>query len=359
MAKVNLPGVAKTTKTLTNGTRQTYYYVWRGGPLLKNKDGTPAQPHQLSFAVEYAKHQQKRKAQSNETLATLIEEYYASSEFKNKIETTRRSYKSYLEKLPSNLKDIKIKHLENKRVRGIFKRWRDSRSATPRAADYALASVARVLSHAHDNGRITINILTRVGRLHTPDRAEIIWTDAHLKLIAEEARPDIKLAVFLALNTSQRKKDLLHLPLSSYDGDFIKVKQSKTKEYVKIPVFGMLKELLDENIAARMKKRYGATTLLVNSRGRAWTSDGFDSSFQKTKKKLKIEGVTFHDLRGTSVTYLALAGCTSPEIASFTGHSLDDVNSILDAHYMGGRAKLAVQAAEKLIEFNRKKDVEG
>lgn len=104
-------------------------------------------------------------------------------------------------------------------------------------------------------------------------------------------------------------------------------------------MFGMLRQLLDDNITARKKKRHGATTLLVNSRGRAWTSDGFDSSFQTTKRNLKIEGVTFHDLRGTSVTYLALAGCTSPEIASFTGHSLD-------AHYMGGRAKLAEQAAE-------------
>lgn len=199
---------------------------------------------------------------------------------------------------------------------------------------------------------------SHIGRLHTPDRAEIIWTDEHLELIEEKARPDIKLAVFLALNTSQRKKDLLTLPLSSYDGKFIKVKQSKTKEYVKISVFGMLKQHLDDNIAARAKKRYDAATLLVNSRGRAWTSDGFDSSFQKTKKNLKIEGVTFHDLRGTSVTYLALAGCTPPEIASFTGHSLDDVNAILDAHYMGGRAKLAEQAVEKLVEFNWKKDEE-
>ena len=45
-----------------------------------------------------------------------------------------------------------------------------------------------------------------------------------------------------------------------------------------------------------------------------------------------------------------------PEIASFTGHSLDDVNAILDAHYMGSRAKLAEQAVEKLVEFNSKRD---
>jgi hypothetical protein len=45
-------------------------------------------------------------------------------------------------------------------------------------------------------------------------------------------------------------------------------------------------------------------------------------------------GVTFNDLRGTAVTRLALVGCTEAEIASITGHSLRDVRSILDAHYL-------------------------
>ena len=44
--------------------------------------------------------------------------------------------------------------------------------------------------------------------------------------------------------------------------------------------------------------------------------------------------MTFHDLRGTAVTRLATTGCTTAEIASLTGHSLRDVNSILDAHYL-------------------------
>ena len=35
-----------------------------------------------------------------------------------------------------------------------------------------------------------------------------------------------------------------------------------------------------------------------------------------------VSGVAFHDLRGTAVTRLALAGCTEAEIASITGPSL-------------------------------------
>jgi hypothetical protein len=44
--------------------------------------------------------------------------------------------------------------------------------------------------------------------------------------------------------------------------------------------------------------------------------------------------VTFNDLQGTAVMRLALAECTEAEIATITGHSLRDVYSILDAHYL-------------------------
>ena len=47
--------------------------------------------------------------------------------------------------------------------------------------------------------------------------------------------------------------------------------------------------------------------------------------------------MTFNDLRGTAVTRLALVGCSEAEIATITGHSLRDVRSILDAHYLQPR----------------------
>jgi hypothetical protein len=58
--------------------------------------------------------------------------------------------------------------------------------------------------------------------------------------------------------------------------------------------------------------------------------------------------VRFNDLRGTAVTRLALAGCTVPQITSITGHSLKEVERILQAHYLGGKFELAEQAISKL-----------
>lgn len=61
-----------------------------------------------------------------------------------------------------------------------------------------------------------------------------------------------------------------------------------------------------------------------------------------------INGLTFHDLRGTAVVRLAIASAAVPQIATFTGHSLRDVEAILDAHYLGRDIQLAEAAVLKL-----------
>jgi len=61
-----------------------------------------------------------------------------------------------------------------------------------------------------------------------------------------------------------------------------------------------------------------------------------------------VSGLTFHDLRGTAVVRLAIAGASVPQIATVTGHSLKDVEAILDAHYLGRDIQLAEAAMLKL-----------
>ena len=114
---------------------------------------------------------------------------------------------------------------------------------------------------------------------------------------------------------------------------------------VTIPVWETPKIALD---AHKPEKADG--TILRNTLGEPWTSDGFRTSWGKAVERagLDAEDLHFHDLRGTAVTRLAKAGCTVPEIASITGHSLQDVERILDARYLGGRIELAEQAIVKL-----------
>ena len=65
-------------------------------------------------------------------------------------------------------------------------------------------------------------------------------------------------------------------------------------------------------------------------------------------RKPGIVDLTFNDLRGTAVTRLALVGCNEAEIVTITGHSLRDVRSILDVHYLHRDPALADSAIRKL-----------
>ena len=81
--------------------------------------------------------------------------------------------------------------------------------------------------------------------------------------------------------------------------------------------------------------------VFTNSYGHPWTSDGFRTSWAKVCTRAGVSGLTFRDLRGTAVVQVAVAGATVPQTATFTGHSLSDVEAILDAHYLGRDIQLA------------------
>lgn len=60
------------------------------------------------------------------------------------------------------------------------------------------------------------------------------------------------------------------------------------------------------------------------------------------------DDLTLHGIHGSAMTRLTEDGCKVPEIATITGHSVNDVEAILDAHYLGWTTKLAVPAVAKL-----------
>jgi integrase len=220
--------------------------------------------------------------------------------------------------------------------------WRDQLAAkSRRQADYTWSVFARVLSWALDRGLVLANPCARGGRLYRGSRVDKIWTAADEATFLKSAPAHFRLPLLLALWTGQRQGDLLRLPWSAYDGTHIRLKQGKTGTRVSIPVGAPLRAVLDA------AQKHGPL-ILTNSLRRPWTSHGFQTSWRIAVTKAGIVGVTFHDLRGTAVTRLATTGCTTPEIASLTGHSLRDVNAILDAHYLHRDPALAASAIAKL-----------
>ncbi|MBN9018464.1 MAG: tyrosine-type recombinase/integrase [Rhizobiales bacterium] len=334
--RVRLKGINSRRKRLADGSVKTYWYAWKGGPPLPGKPGDP------EFVAAYNAAVSRKVQPKAGSLQVVIDAFQRSAEWSELAPRTRADYVKLIKIIETKFGSFPLSGLADRRARGIFLAWRDERAVkSRRQADYGWQVLARILSWALDRGLVLANPCARGGRVYRGTRAEKIWTDADEAAFLASAPAHLHLPLILALWTGQRQGDLLRLAWTQYDGGAIRLQQSKTKMRVRIPVGAPLKAALDA-IGGK------AGPVLVNSDGDAWTADGFRSSWRKACAAAGIVGVTFNDLRGTAVTRLAIAGCTEAEIATLTGHSLRDVRSILDAHYLKRDAALGDSAIRKL-----------
>ncbi|PNU04563.1 tyrosine-type recombinase/integrase [Novosphingobium guangzhouense] len=342
--KVRLKGINRITKKLASGKSVTYYYAWKGGPRL---DGAPGSPE---FVASYNRAVTARRAPKADLLISILDKFEESVDFADLSDRTRKDYRRLLKVVEAEFGDFPIAALEDRRTRGEFLAWRERLAVkSRRQADYAFSVLARSISWALDRGLVPVNPCERPGRLYRAARAENVWTDADEAAFHAKAPDHLRLALTLALWTGQRQGDLLRLQWAAYDGQTIRLRQRKTKVAVVVPVGAPLKAALDAAKASSTRDgKPLPATILSTERGTAWTESGFRASWRKACIKSGVTGVTFHDLRGTAVTRLAIAGATVPEIAAITGHSLKEVGTILDAHYMHRDPALGEAAIRKL-----------
>ena len=275
-------------------------------------------------------------------LLALLQGFQASQDFIGLRDRTRADYVVQIKKIEQRFGDAPLKALFHPRTRGVFLDWRDELALkSKRQADYAWTVLARVLSWAKDRGKITVNPCERGGRVYHGTRVDFVWNVEDEAAFLDHAPAQFHLPLLLGLWTGQRQGDLRRLAWATYDGAQLRLRQSKTGARVVIPVAAPLKAAL----AATPRR---SPIILTNKAGRPWTERGFRSSWSTICKQAGIVDLTFNDLRGTAVTRLALVGCTEAEIATITGHSLRDVRSILDAHYLHRDVELARTAITKL-----------
>jgi integrase len=201
-----------------------------------------------------------------------------------------------------------------------------------------------MLTWAKENGHLFSNHIEGFRRLHSVDRSDLIWLPEHIKAFMGVAPIELQRALILALHTGQRQGDLLRLTWGNFDGSLISLRQGKTGSKVEIPCTKALRKMLDG-----LDRTTAA--VLTTKTGRPWKARYFKAQWEAASKKAEIAELHFHDLRGTAITMLAEAGCTTPQIAAITGHSLKTVTAILDKYL----ARTRVLAGEAVILFQNAK----
>jgi integrase len=337
--RIKLVGVHKVKGKLADGTAVTYYYAWRGGPRIK------AKPNTREFGIEYHRLTRAREdAPGKGNIAELVREYLKSPAYQRLAASTKKSYDWAIRKIEDEFFDLPISALGEKGARKLLLEWRDSMAETPRAADMVVAVLSKIIAFAVDREDIPKHPLEKIEKLADSTRKDNIWSDAQVAAFKAKAPARMVLALELARWTGQRQGDLLKLTWSAYDGAHITLRQSKTGARVRVKVAQELKALLDA-------QERTAVTILTNRSGLPYR-EGFRSSWAKACEAAGVEGVTFHDLRGTFITLAHRAGSSIKEIAEVTGHSEKDAEAIIRKHYLAGDS--AVTRLEKRNEEDRR-----
>ena len=343
MTRVDLKGWFPTYKTRRNGERVVYRYH---RATMKPLHGEPGSPE---FIADFAAAEKFQRDRLVGTFNGLVRDYTLSPEFAKLADSTKREYRRMLTKAEAQFGDMPIAAMEDPRVRRDFLDWRVkvAKGSGEREADNRLSAISAMLTWARENGRLAANHLAGFRRLYSSDRSDKIWLPENVAAFMRAAPIEMQRALILALHTGQRQGDILRLAWPNYDGAVLTLRQGKAKRsgkpapIVMIPCTAALRRMLD-GIPRE------AAVILTTKTGRPWTKRYFAREWEAASAAAGIVDLHFHDLRGTAVTMLAEAGCTVPQIAAITGHSLKTVHRILERYLARTRhlAEAAIFAFE-------------
>ena len=321
MVTIDLKGLHK-VKSKGN----VYYYAWRGGPRLAGEPGSP------EFIKSYNEAIETRRIPDSSKFRTLVTLYRDSQDYKALAVSTRKNWSGWLDRIAIHFGDLSIAQFDKAdSIRPRIRKWRGSYAATPRAADYGMQVLSRVLSYAVDPlARIGTNPCEGISKLYANDRAALIWEDQDLNALLSQCSPEATWVIKLAALTGLRAGDLFKLSWHHVGENAIILSTGKSRgrREAVIPLYAELRDLLSTIPKRQM-------VVLTNSHKKPWSKDGFASVFAKAKHNAKVKaGLTdrdlhFHDLRGTAATKFYLAGLSIRVIAEIMAWEEDYVEKII------------------------------
>ena len=128
-----------------------------------------------------------------------------------------------------------------------------------------------------------------------------------------QPKPNAQLALALLLYSGQRASDVVRMRWDQYDGEWIQVRQLKTKTPLWIPCHSNLKAALQ-----RTERR--SEFILTTRYGKGYSAHGLCQMIRMATAQIGAPECSAHGLRCNAATALAEAGCSVPEIMSITGH---------------------------------------
>lgn len=284
---------------------------------------------------------QHNRCYESGTVGWLIAEYKRKGGFKDLAPSTQKLYNWNFPAIEDVFGDRPAKVVTRQHAKALY----HSLSDTKRKASMVVQIARVVFTFGKEVGAVTENPFESL-RIKKAEAREAVWTKDMLQKARDTAislnMPSIALAIQLGIDTGQRPGDLRLLTWNRVSTASIKLRQTKTKTWVEVPIMGELGAML------AMTSKASPCVLITEATGKPYSKDMLCRRIREVLTKADIGAdIQFRDLRRTAVVRLAEHGCEIPEICAITGHSLADAVSILEV-YLPRNSKMAANAIAKL-----------
>ena len=276
------------------------------------------------------------------TFDRLVQDYFESPEYLDLAPSTRKTYRSVIERmlLDENIGHRRVAEMRREHVRRIMAK----RSDRPGAANSLLQKLKVLVRFAIDNGWRRDDPTYSVkkfssGEFHT-------WTEDEITAFEQRwpCGTTERTAFALLLYSGQRRSDVVQMCWTDVHDNTIFVVPKKTSRSsrvkLQVPIHPALADVLEASGRAD-------GTILKTAYGRSFTNNGFGNYMAEKIDAAGLPGrCVTHGIRKAAARRLAEAGCTANEIAAITGHAtLQEVSRYTKA---AEQKKLAESAMQRL-----------
>lgn len=346
MAIIKIKGV----KTYTSKGK-TYSYHRDSGRRIKAEVGTPDFFLELAGVEAFFKNPHKVEKGGLVAWGQLVHAYTSSPKFTMELEErTRDDYRKVFDWL-DRLCDMPLSGW----TRGFVVQLRDKAHTEKKFkfANHLLVAVSAVFTWAvkselYPADKHPVQKVDRVKRPKDMAEANRPWEPAEWEIVIGRAKPHLLAPLLLCGLLGWREGEMIKRPKTDYDPTKGTIKRRATKSglLVETPVPKQLKAALDAILP------HNGITLLVSSRGRPWTRDGFLTSWQRFRNGLEEEGLvepglTIHGLRHTVATRMKEEGWDLDTIGDMLGQKSPGMPA-----YYAKRADLRKKLAKVVKEMD-------
>lgn len=284
----------------------------------------PGKPPEQAFLQRYgelvAVVEQQAAPIPKDSFKWLIGQYRASDEFKALADATQLDYSKTL--------DLIVKELGEQpyalTTRNMIKAVRDRHASKPRKAHKIKQMVSCLYTWADDNDKVRagFNPAKDVKRLKRKGGSKeyVCWSEWEFDLFMASAIAPMQTAAMLARYTGQRAKDIAAMVWTDFQGETIRVKQSKTRAPLTISCHVKLRDYLAKLQPPQKGKRW--TPILTSAKGEPYNANSLSSAIGRAVSKAEDMPAnrSIHGLRYMAGADMEEAGCTVAEIESVLGH---------------------------------------